>query len=258
VQYHVASGITRIVTTTDNGDARVIATARGALALVLSARPGLANALALSARLDTAGDGDTTRALKDIQQARTVSPGREDYMVLESFILMRRGEFDAARQLLAPLTGPGSSPAVRSNAQAILDQVALLEQNAADYLAKLEGQRSTAPPAGGSSQGRGSRERRRTVYQTVEPGEERVEGLLERINCTTAGIDLEVNVAGTTEHFVARSMNSVLFISHRSDLRGAIACTSRTPPDRVYLTWRQIDPAPNPRTVIAVEFLPER
>ena len=152
VQYHVATGITRIVTTTDNADARAIATAREALAIVLSARPGLANALALSARLDTAEDGSTTRALENIRRARAVSPGRADYIVLESFILMRRGEFTAARQLLAPLTGPASSPAVRSNAQAILDQVALLEQNAADYLAKLEGQRSATPPAGGSSQ----------------------------------------------------------------------------------------------------------
>ncbi len=57
VQYHVATGITRIVTTTDTADARAIATAREALAIVLSARPGLANALALSARLDTAEDG---------------------------------------------------------------------------------------------------------------------------------------------------------------------------------------------------------
>ena len=158
VQYHVATGITRIVTTTDNPDARAIATAREALAIVLSARPGLANALALSARLDAAEDGSTTRALEDIRRARTVSPGRADYIVLESFILMRRGEFTAARQLLAPLTGPGSSPAVRSNAQAILDQVALLEQNAADYVARLEGQRSTTPPAGGSSQGEAGEE----------------------------------------------------------------------------------------------------
>ena len=152
VQYHVATGITRIVTTTDNPDARAIATAREALAIVQSARPGLANALALSARLDTAEDGSTTRAFENIRRARTVSPGREDYIVLEAFILMRRGEFTAARQLLAPLTGPASSPAVRSNAQAILDQVALLEQNAADYVARLEGQRSATPPAGGNSQ----------------------------------------------------------------------------------------------------------
>ena len=258
VQYHVATGITRIVTTTDNADARAIAAAREALAIVLVARPGLANALALNARLNTAEDGSARRALEDIRRARAVSPGRADYIVLESFILMRLGEFTAARLLLAPLGGPESSPAVRSNAQEVLDQIALLERNAADYLAKLEGQRSTTSSPGGSSQGRSSQERRRTVYRTVEPGEERVEGLLERINCTSAGIDLAVNVAGTTEHFVASSMNGVLFISHRSDLRGAIACTSRTPPDRVYLTWRQIDPPPKPRTVIAVEFLPDQ
>ena len=258
VQYHVATGITRIVTTSDNPDARAIRTAREALAIVQSARPGLANALALSARLETAEDGSTARALEDIRRARAVSPGREDYIVLESFILMRRGEFAAARQLLTPLTGPGSSPAVRSNAQAILEQVALLEQNAADYVARLEGQRSTTLPPGGIGQGRSSQEKRRKVYRTVEPGEERVEGLLQRINCTSAGIDLEISVAGTTQHFVAPSMNSVLFISHRSDLRGAIACTSRTPPDRVYLTWRQVDPAPKPPTAIAVEFLPDQ
>jgi tetratricopeptide (TPR) repeat protein len=253
VQYHVATGITRIVTTSDSPDARTIAVAREALGIVQAARPGLANALALSARLDTAEDGSTTRAYEDIRRARSASPGRADYIVLEAFILMRRGEFAAARQLLAPLTGPGSSPAVRSNAQAILDQVALLEQRAADYIARLEGQRSTTPAAGGAS-----RAKSRTVYRTVEPGEERVEGLLERITCTSSSIDLEVNVAGTIEHFVARSLNSVVFISHRSDLRGAIACASRTPPDRVYVTWRQGDAAPNPRTVIAVEFLPDQ
>ena len=109
VQYHVATGLTRIVTTTDTADARAIPTAREALAIVLSARPGLANALALSARLDAGEDGSTTRALEDIRRAGTLSPGRADYIVLESFILMRRGEFAAARQLLVPLSGPSSS-----------------------------------------------------------------------------------------------------------------------------------------------------
>ena len=70
-----------------------------------------------------------------------------------------------------------------------------------------------------------------------------MEGLLERINCTTAGINLEVNVAGTTEHFIASSMNSVLFISHRSDLRGAIPCTSRTPQGESRLPYVAADRA---------------
>ena len=63
-------------------------------------------------------------------------------------------------------------------------------------------------------------------------------------------------MAGTTERFVAESLNSLAFISHRDDLRSMIACTLRTPPDRVYVTWRPADPPSSLRLAIAVEFLP--
>ena len=56
VQYHVATGLTRIVTTADERDPLVIATARAALERVLAARPDLANAHALGARLDAEED----------------------------------------------------------------------------------------------------------------------------------------------------------------------------------------------------------
>ena len=47
-----------------------------------------------SARLDAREDGNSdASASRTIRRARTVSPGRADYIVLESFILMRRGEF---------------------------------------------------------------------------------------------------------------------------------------------------------------------
>ena len=57
-------------------------------------------------------------------------------------------------------------------------------------------------------------------------------------------------MAGTTERFVAASLNALAFISHRDDLRSTIACTIRTPPDRVYVTWRETDavtPTPGDR-----------
>jgi len=250
VQYHVATGLTRIVATTDNRDARSIATARGALALVHSARPDLANAHALRARLDTAEDTDTTgAALQAIRRARAISPGREDYILLESFILMRRGEYVAARRLLAPLTGPKYPPDVRENAQAVLEQVTNLERSAADYVSGLEGRK----PASERPAGQG---RMVPVYRKLEPGDHRVEGLLERIECSTTGIVLHVSVEGTIERFGAPSMSGVAFISHRDDLRGDIACVRRTPPDRVYLTWRQVESPASARRVIAVEFLP--
>ncbi len=249
VQYHVATGLTRIITTTDDPEGTVIATARQALAIAQAARPDLANGYALAARLDTAEGTDATRALQSIRRARTVSPGREDYILIEGFILMRLGEYVAARQLLTPLAAARHSVGIRANATEVLEQIALLEREAEEFVARLEGQKlETGPPA---RQRRGA-----PVYRTLGPGESRVEGLLERINCAAKEIVIDVNIAGITERFVAESLNTVAFISHRDDLRSMIACTARTPPDRVYVTWRQADPPPSPRRVIAVEFLP--
>jgi hypothetical protein len=250
VQYHVATGLTRVITTTDDPDPAVIATAREALSIAQAARPDLANGYALAARLDTAEGANATQSLQSIRRARTVSPGREDYILVEAFIRMRLGEYVAARQLLTPLTAARNTASIRANAQEVLEQVALLERETEAFLARLEGQTlEAAGPAG--------QRRRAPVYRTLEPGESRVEGLLERINCAAKEIAIEVNVAGTTERFVAESLNAVAFISHRDDLRSMIACAPRTPPDRVYVTWRQTDPPQNPRSVVAVEFLPD-
>ncbi len=250
VQYHVATGLTRIATTADERDPLVIATARAALERVLAARPELANAHALGARLDAEEDDDVPRALDAIRRARKVSPGREDYMLLEAFILMRRGEYVAARQMLTPLTTPRYSAQVRENASAVLEQVARLEHEAIAYRAALEGQRAIPEPAAGQG-------RLVPLYRRVQPGEHRVQGLLERIDCTDPGIVLHVNVEGTIERFAAPSMTGVAFISHREDLRGGIDCSPRTPPDRVYVTWREDDSPGRTRRVVAVEFLPK-
>ena len=249
VQYHVATGLTRIVTTTDDLDPAVMATARVRSRIAQAARPDLANGHALAARLDTADDTDATRALQTIRRARTVSPGREDYILIEAFVLMRLGDYVAARQRLTPLTAPRHSaryPRERRRGPRTGDA------------ARARGGRLRGAARGPETRDRAPRRPRREapVYRRLEPGEHRVEGLLERIDCTAKEVVLEVNVAGTTERFVAESLNAVAFISHRDDLRGMIACSPRTPPDRVYVTWRPADSAVKPRQVIAVEFLP--
>ena len=123
VQYHVATGLTRVITTTDDPDPAVIATAREALSIAQAARPDLANGYALAARLDTAEGTNSTQALQSIRRARTGSPGREDYILLEAFIRMRLGEYVAARQLLTPLTAARNTASIRANAQEVLEQV---------------------------------------------------------------------------------------------------------------------------------------
>ena len=252
VQYHVATGLTRIATDADEHDPIVTATARAALERVLSARPDLAHAHALGARLDAEEDDDVPRSLDAIRRARRVSPGRPDYMLLEAFILMRRGEYTAARQLLSPLTTPKYSAQVRENASDVMNQVARLEREAIAYRAALEGQKGIPGPEPAAGQGRMV-----PLYRKVEPGERRAQGLLERIDCTAKGIALDVSVEDRIERFAAPSLIGVAFISHREDLRGDIECGPRTPPDRVYVTWREDGSSGGAKRVVAVEFLPK-
>ena len=173
-------------------------------------------------------------------------------MLLEAFIL------HAARRVRRRAPTPvaaddaeilGAGPRERAD---VIEQVARLEREA-DRLSwqRLEGQKDSRPePAAGQG-------RMVPLYRKVEPGERRVEGLLERINCTAKGIALDVSVEDTIERFAAPSLIGVAFISHREDLRGGIACGPRTPPDRVYVTWRQDDSPGGVRRVVAVEFLPK-
>jgi tetratricopeptide (TPR) repeat protein len=247
VQYHVATGLTRLVTGSDTAEPELLSVARSALERVRAARPDLPNAHALEARLETAEDRNPLRALEEIRRARSLSPGRDDYVLLESFILMRLGQFAAARTLVSPLTGPRTSNAVRSNARDVLAQIELFEQQAADYLARLEGRQ----PAGGGVPARAV-----PALRKLQPDEQRFEGVLERIDCSDKGVVFEVTANAMAERFAAASLASVSLISHRDDMRGTISCGRRMAPEHVYVTWKPPQNSGAMRIAIAVEFLP--
>ena len=93
----------------------------------------------------------------------------------------------------------------------------------------------------------------RTIYRAVKDGEERVEGMLRRIECPPGRpVTFVVQKADKTPvKFTAPSLTSVEYIAHTPTFRGPVSCGGRTPPERVYVTW-----VPSTKRVIAVEFLP--
>ena len=95
----------------------------------------------------------------------------------------------------------------------------------------------------------------RTIYRELKAGEERVEGLLRRIECQ-AGTPVTFvlqKADKTPAKFVAPSLGAVEYIAHTPTFRGPVSCGGRTPPDRVYLTW-----VPSKKRVVALEFLPAK
>ena len=216
VQYHVATGLTRLALETLEPDADLAATAKRALARV-RARGRPPHAL-MSARLDGSSGADDTWPLATIRKARTLAPGRADYALVESCILTRRGEYIAARELLTPLTGPRFSDNVR--APPAVDR---RDRSARAGHARLPCRARRATPVIVIVECCGDSGREATTpFRKVADGERRVEGLLERMDCRGDRIVLDVRSAGRLEQFAAPAAG-VEFISYRPDLAGGTA-----------------------------------
>src|SRR3982751_1333285 len=94
----------------------------------------------------------------------------------------------------------------------------------------------------------------KTIYREVKDGEQRVEGLLRRIECPPGRpVSFMLQAKDKPLRFSAPTLASVDFIAHTSTFRGPVTCGGKTPPDHVYLTWKTVSGAP---VAVAVEFLP--
>ena len=94
------------------------------------------------------------------------------------------------------------------------------------------------------------------VYRELKPGEQRVEALLRRIDCPGGRpVVFTLQKDGKPLRYPAPALTAVDFIAHTPAFRGPVSCGGRTPPDRVYLTWKNVNGADR---VIAVEFLPPK
>jgi hypothetical protein len=98
----------------------------------------------------------------------------------------------------------------------------------------------------------GAQPETRTIYRARKHGEERVEGLLRRIECQPGRPVTFVlqRPDKTPVKYSAPSLAAVDYIAHTPTFRGPVTCGGRTPPDRVYLTW-----VPSTKRVVAIEFL---
>ena len=95
------------------------------------------------------------------------------------------------------------------------------------------------------------------AFRSLEDGEQRLEGTLERISCPAkAAVIFHVRTANGPEILQASKFDAVDFITYRDDLSGSITCGPLKEPMRVYVTWHK-GAGPDVRIVIAIEFLPK-
>ena len=92
------------------------------------------------------------------------------------------------------------------------------------------------------------------MYRELKQDEQRVEGLLQRVECPTGGpVTFVVKLKDRVAKYQAPRLDAVEYIAHTTDFKGPMSCGGRGRGDPVYLTWKTVGNAPR---VVAIEFLP--
>ena len=213
----------------------VVATVTRLLARVRSEFPDLPNALAALARIEMYGDkAPSAAARSDIARARALAPGRVDYTLLEAQVYAEARDFPRARSILGPLMTPTYPEDVRNAARRLMSGLVEIERAAGG------GARPLTPVP---------------VYRTLQTDEQRLDGMLERIDCGAPGKPavFHVRAAGTLIDLEGQ-LADIELLTYRDDLTGGVSCGERDP-TRVYVTWRDGVSSRHEKVVVAVEFL---
>src|SRR5688572_2134114 len=215
-------------------------------------RPMMPHAAYRLALLEARRGAVSAETKASLDQARRQTPGRYEYHLMYAQILGRDRDFTAARDILGPLMNPRSPPQVRELARRLMGTIADAEIGKPVGDIPLE-----AVSSGASTSERVEREPvTRPVFRETKPGETRLEGLLQAIECVAGkGITFHVTTAGSAELFRVPSFDGIEFITYRTELAGNIGCGPLKPLAPVYLTWRPGATAES-RVVVAIEFLP--
>ncbi len=236
--------------------------ARGFFDAAQKARGEIPNAIARSVAMELRNARrPPPETLKAIERASGLAPGREDYVFLHAQVLAQLDAYPEAAKVLRSLIATTPSPEVRESATNVLRQIDDYQRMRAASAARAAAARNSPAAAGGTlpdstttSDPAGGRFV--ASFRKVGPGEERVEGELERIDCAAKSVAFVLKVPEGTARFDAAALDQIEFITYRDDLRGSIGCGPLLGgPKKVYVT-RAISPDRKTSRVIAVEFLP--
>ena len=231
-----------------------IASALAALERAARARGDIPNLQVLYARALEESGGDPSATVDALKKAHEAVPARDDYALLLAQALTRAGQYAGARAVLGDVMARPHLPGGKDAAFAAMRRTVAAEERANRGRGAAEEPSNAnrpAPPSESSAVG-GADATVHPAYRPVQPGERRVEGSLERIDCAPKRIELVVRLSDRVARFQATGFDKVDFISYRSDPLTTVTCGARQPPDHVYLTFTagELDGA-----AVALEFL---
>ena len=245
----------------------------------------------------TAQDQESlVQASRSLERAIELRPGYTEAKLLLAYTHLRTGRYAAARDLLTPIVRaePTNHVAALNLAEALLqlddfagsrrvlgpvmaratsDEHRARARNLLGLSSKIEQRRATlagpraaeAPSAAGGNTGsaptgaRGSSARVPLKFRQIRPGEHRVYGVFEAVECGKSGVTLVVRTADAVVRARAARISEVQFLSYRQLPNAKVSCGEPVPSVEVYLTSRANTDAAaaSEHIAVALELLPE-
>ena len=171
--------------------------ARTVLARAVAAKPDLPNVQVLFAMADEFTTPGAPAIVEALKKAHAAAPVRDDYSMMLARALARDGDFAGARSILGEVMARPAFPGSRDDALALMRQVGAAE-------AGSRGLRPTdawAAGQAGDSTPPLSETPVMMTFRAVKAGEQRLEAVLERIDCVANHLEFTVKLPDWMGHF---------------------------------------------------------
>jgi hypothetical protein len=183
-----------------------------------------------------------------LKRALRISPGRNDFTFMLAQVCVRKEDYKLAHQLLDQLNTPNVDEAIRQQAQALLGQLASMEEQKSRFETMRRSSGSNSPGAtgfGGSSEvtepvaqtPSDPSSELRTVLRKPEKGETQLQATLVRIDCDAKGIVFVVKTGDRLLRLKTDKFEHVVITTYSPDVAGDITCGPRKPENAVIVCF---------------------
>lgn len=243
---------------------------REELKKAIELRPDYPESYNLLAFVNLVTETQLDESITLLKRALSTSPGRNDLLFTLSQVYMRKQDFKTAREILERLSQNNGDQHLRQQAQGLLKQLAIREEQLARVAAMpnaseksngsepprfvVGGTRTEVdePPADPSSY-------LRDALRPRGDGEMRVQGSLVRIECDNKGITFVVKVEDRLIKLHADKFQNVQLRSFSVDAGMEITCGPRKPENAVVICYLPLSDskARFEGTIKSIEFVPK-
>jgi len=229
-------------------------TMRAELLRAIELNPKFPESYALLAFVNLTAEERLDESIGMVRHALTLAPGRDDFIFVLAQLYMRKEDFITARQVLQPMLRESADETIRQSALTLLNS-----------MQKIEEQLNRLKAAGLSSDSPRQDDDATPDEASLEPflrkpqnGEQRVQGFLNRVQCTPGTILFSVEAGGQSLTLHASRLDHVRFVTYTAGIRGEMSCGMRRPPNPVVVTYRpgREDRYRTDGEIVAVEFVP--